>query len=65
MRTATIALAFASVVYGGSVDLVTGDLSGGTKALDNIKAKWSQSCVRSWGGPATLCLHAVTQGLTM
>jgi hypothetical protein len=53
MRTATIALAFASVVYGGSVDLVTGDLSGGTKALDNIKAKWSQS-LKVLGNAATV-----------
>jgi hypothetical protein len=43
MRTSLIAMSFAAVVYGGSVDLVTGDLSGGSKALDNIKAKWSQS----------------------
>jgi hypothetical protein len=43
MRTCLIAVSFAAVVYGGSVELSSGDLSGGSKALDNIKAKWSQS----------------------
>ena len=43
MRTTSIMVSFAAVVYGGSVDLSTGDLSGGSKALDNIKAKWTQS----------------------
>jgi len=53
MRTSLIAMSFAAVVYGGSVDLVTGDLSGGSKALDNIKAKWSQS-LKVLGNAATL-----------
>merc|ERR1719174_201527 len=47
------AASLSAVAYGGSVDLVTGDLSGGSKALDNIKAKWSQS-LKILGNSATL-----------
>jgi len=43
MRTTLILVSFASVVFGGSVSLETGDLSSGSKGLDNIKAKWSQT----------------------
>lgn len=46
-------VSFAAVVYGGSVDLSTGDLSGGSKALDNIKAKWTQS-LNVFGNKANL-----------
>ena len=46
MKTCMIVASFAAVAYGGSVELVSGDLSGGNKALDNIKAKWSQRCAQ-------------------
>lgn len=42
-----------SAVSAGSVTLQTGDLSGGNKALDTIKAKWSQA-ISVLGHDATL-----------
>jgi hypothetical protein len=53
MKTCMIVASFAAVAYGGSVELVSGDLSGGNKALDNIKAKWSQS-LKVLGNAATV-----------
>lgn len=44
---------YAGAVFGGSVSLETGDLSGGNKGLDNIKAKWSQA-LKVLGSDATL-----------